>query len=533
MFSKLWSLSVGMRRPGRRRPRRVLQLFFLVVALIVALFPFWTVQVMDSQHQRHETNDIENFIIRTSLSQSQSQSESTTSGFPPLDQSLSENTTTNPIHELATPQLCLSPKCLKEKAQSFARSFPSKSNHSSSWILTSERNSDYQLPPNATCAGILYVKNFKAASSTAAGIALRLAYELHPDNNRRRNHNHAQEPHEQQPHEQEPQRQRRHAWVKFAHARGYKYAHRDVAHSLLFTSIRDPAARALSRIFYTCVTQKGETPTDAKILERLGWNHKQYGAVSHEGGGYQVRYLSPHKVLETSWDAAQDPHGVVHPERVEAYVQEIMESYDFIMVAERMDESVVVFALLMGLELGDVLVMNAKQNKPSSMTMTMTSNNNNTKEQSSNTTTAAVAATAATSGTSYLYFSHHHPKQGKVEYCKASVPAVRSQAVEAHLTSLEWYAKNYGDYLLYYAAEASLEQSIHELGKERVAQGVTDYRRLRSWAQNECASQAEAQCSSNGELQTNVSKYNCYADDSGCGYRCINRLLSSAKSFDV
>jgi hypothetical protein len=380
---------------------------------------------------------------------------------------------------------CLSPTCMKEVASLLARAYPYKTNHSA-WIRhavpstenmthTHNTHTSNNRTNQSTPRGIIYVKNFKAASSTAAGIALRIS------------HRHAN-PQNGQP-----------AICKWSHVRAFKYSQRDRQQSVLFTSVRDPSSRALSRIFYTSITHRGESPNDANVLQKLRWNHAQYGAVSHHGGGYQVRYCSMIKNLPLSWDPER-PNEVIHPLQVQQNVKELILAYDFIMVSERMDESVVAFALLLDLPLSDVLVMNAKQN----------SNKNGTAQ-----------------GGDYLYFSWRDTKQKQPkEVCKLSVPSIRSPAVQAHFQSMEWRAKNYGDYLLQEAASQSLDRTIAEtFGHDRFHRALQRYQRLKSKANALCANETLSHCSSTGEIQRHLSTQNCYADDSGCGYPCIDRML--------
>lgn len=370
---------------------------------------------------------------------------------------------TNTSGTSAQSNICLTQPCIQKVASSLARAYPHKTNQSA-WIITS--NSRYQVG-NFTTAGIIYVKNFKAASSTAAGIALRIAHR----------HGYNGE----------------HAWVKFSHVRGFKYAQRDRPHSILMTSLRDPASRALSRIFYTSITQKGETPTDDNLIQKLRWNHRQYGAVSHEGGGYQVRYCSMEKELAESWSPTQ-PHMVINPDQIRRNVYDILQAYDFILVAERMDESIVALAMILGLPLTDVLVMDAKQNV----------------------------------GQEYLYFAQHDRISGrKVETCRLSIKAFRSPAVQAHLESTEWYAKNYGDYLLHAAALSSLDLTIERLGRQRFNTMLQQYQHLKSKSRQLCSNETLSHCSSTGQVQRHLSEKNCYSDDSGCGYACIDRMLAS------
>jgi hypothetical protein len=365
--------------------------------------------------------------------------------------------------------LCRSSECFTERAQQLqmARAFPDKPGRQ--WIV---QGTNVAFMGNATNAGILYVKNFKAASSTAAGAALRLAVTYVTNGN-----------------DTNAKNKESTAWVRFHHTRGYVYANRHPERSLLFTSVRDPAARALSRIFYTHISQLGRSRTDASLLKLLKDADPQFGSVYHYGGGYQVWYTSLTQRLARSWHQ-QHSEQVLKPDKVHAAVQQIVQSYDFILVAERMDESLVALALVLGVRVQDVLVQSAKQ----------------------------------ASSEQYYYF-----KSGKRKFCKRPVKVVRSPAVVAHLQSDEWYAKNYGDYLLHAAAHASLDRTIRRLGRDRFQQALTAYRQLQTLAAQHCANQTVHHCSATGQPQRHLSKQNCYSDDSGCGYPCIDELLAKLK----
>ncbi len=58
---------------------------------------------------------------------------------------------------------------------------------------------------------------------------------------------------------------------------------------------------------------------------------------------------------------------------------------------------------------------------------------------------------------------------------KGVVPEI----VEEYLNSKEWYARNYGDYLLYEAANRSLELTISALGRERFQDALQEFRKLK------------------------------------------------------
>jgi hypothetical protein len=103
-----------------------------------------------------------------------------------------------------------------------------------------------------------------------------------------------------------------------------------------------------------------------------------------------------------------------------------------------------------------------------------------------------------------------------------------SPRVKEYLTSDVWYAQNYGDYLLQAAANESLDRTIEALGRDRVEQGLVEYRRLKKMANEKCASEAIFACSAEGVAQR--QKTNCYRSDHGCGYPCIDKMLSSKET---
>ncbi len=365
-----------------------------------------------------------------------------------------------------TSMFCQTRECWQSLARSLSllRIFPDRKDHA--WLVQEKSGKPLIDDTNNRTysdAGILYVKNFKAASSTAAGVALRLVYRL-------------------------PRNISSHGWVRFHHTPGYVYRNRHPVKSFLFTSVRDPASRALSRIFYTHISHHGYDPNDdPQMLTFLRDTDSQYGSVRHVGGGYQVWYTHMEgDHLPRSWGPKM-PSKVQQRQVIHLAVQQILKDYDFILVAERLDESIVVMALLMNVSLDDVLVQNAKES----------------------------------STDDWYYF-----KFGKLERCKRPIRAFRSPAIVAHLESDEWLAKNYGDYLLHAAAILSLEATMDRLGRERVARALHVYRSLQLQVTQECRNQTIYHCSDAGNPQRPLSKKNCYSDDSGCGYQCIDSYLA-------
>ena len=122
-----------------------------------------------------------------------------------------------------TNEVCLSPYCLEKVAHMLARAFEKPS--FGKWCVTS--------PPRGLTEsdfyGLLMVKVPKAASSTVAAVTLRIQNQT-----RYRTHQTCR--------------------IEYNHRLGSSYVKAPPAQSFLWTSIRDPTTRALSRIFFSDVS---------------------------------------------------------------------------------------------------------------------------------------------------------------------------------------------------------------------------------------------------------------------------------------
>lgn len=204
----------------------------------------------------------------------------------------------------------LSPEAIHQVGATLARAFPPQ-HHNLSWCT----NEKYPRPlpkTNGTCThpftSLLYVKVPKSASSTVASVVNRIA---------RKNG----------------------CSFRNGHHNGILYNNRNTTASFLLSSIRDPASRAISRIFFYQVSQHGLKPTDKNIIKALNTTDRQYGATSPGRGGFQLNYMST--FLIPNWSAWQpdSPTHVIDPQQVLDNVKQTIQAYNFIVVVERMDES--------------------------------------------------------------------------------------------------------------------------------------------------------------------------------------------------
>mmetsp|Transcript_3051 Transcript_3051/g.4009 ORF Transcript_3051/g.4009 Transcript_3051/m.4009 type:complete len:154 (+) Transcript_3051:3-464(+) len=150
----------------------------------------------------------------------------------------------------------------------------------------------------------------------------------------------------------------------------------------------------------------------------------------------------------------------------------------------RMDESIVAFQLLLGMDTKDVLYLSSK-----------------------------------TSG------SYYYLKSGRDHSCRINEKAVITPEIKTYLSRAEWFAQNYGDYLLIEAVNQSLDLTIAALGHDRFDEALKKFQTMKLHAEEQCASAAVFPCSSDGKLQLEESQKNCYSLDEGCGYPCLDGLF--------
>jgi hypothetical protein len=184
--------------------------------------------------------------------------------------------------------------------------------------------------------GLIYIKTYKASSSTLEGISLSIAHNVA----RRIQNSSSSGSGRPCIH------YNRHIFQDFGQLQ-YR-----TAPSLLWTMIRHPMKRDLSCYYFFHVSRKPNvtvTDDDSKLIGTI-----------EEYKSFQTRYLLP---WET--DPFKKDDGFMTTTRPKNAISQmqhsIMDEYDFIGLVERMDESLAIMVLLWGLEPTDVIVLSAKQ----------------------------------------------------------------------------------------------------------------------------------------------------------------------------
>lgn len=278
-------------------------------------------------------------------------------------------------------------------------------------------------------SGLLFVKIYKCASSTGAGISLNIAHHV----------------------------ARRKNVSKCQASVGHHYTQRlplpqrkSQESSFLWTLVRHPAKRTLSHYYFKKVSKNGELPSDEAMLT----------------------FMEKQKNFELSSLQEHSLHNFT--------LKGIMQGLDFVGIVERMDESLVVLQLLLGLQPSDVIVLSSKR------------------------------------AGGY---------DAKEECHKIVPPGNISATVQDYLDTS--FQEDNRDYELYAAANASLDKTIDALGRERVEREVIHHRYLQQMAEKKCLETAKFPCSPEGLYQGELSKESCYDKDWGCGWKCVEEALES------
>jgi hypothetical protein len=323
----------------------------------------------------------------------------------------------------------------------------------------------YQLSNSGSrVVGLIYAKSPKAASSTAAGITMQMA------------HNIAARKFNITAGEKNPLICT-HNWT---HPFAFFNIHaRRKDPSLLWTIVRQPSKHALSIFFHFAVGRKGLLPTSQNMIEKL----EAYKSA-------QFLYITKNKGTPKNLKRKQRKQNGTYNDYVLDLVRDgILNFYDFVGVVERMEESLVVMKILFDLEFRDVIVLSAKQSGGYDDGGMVRKNENGVKEN----------------------------------VCIKIPKAFTTPEVDQYL--VHNFTKDNYDFVLYAAANRTLDLTIDALGRQRVETGVREYRMLMKLAEHHCQSKTVFPCSAEGKYQRSAAKESCFAMDSGCGHKCVQHIL--------
>jgi hypothetical protein len=249
--------------------------------------------------------------------------------------------------------------------------------------------------------------------------------------------------------------------VRFDHTPAFllKYGDRIKAKSFLWSFVRDPTQRSVSEFFHFGVSRRKMEPSDKNFLKYL------------RDRLYIYNYLL--------FDMAVDRYRRKLQTNVTKIVQSIMDDYDFIGMAERMDESLVIMKMLLQLDMNDILYLSAKH------------------------------------GGGY-------DDGGYNGTCTYIVPSFVSPGMKEYFESPEWRKRSGGDLLLVQTVNKSLDLTIDALGRREFEEQLEQYQQAQANAQEICWPSTIVPCSPEGV--NNRHNNSCLLWDSGCGYKCLDGL---------
>lgn len=241
------------------------------------------------------------------------------------------------------------------------------------------------------------------------------------------------------------------------------YNKRDKSGSILWTTIREPTRRAISAFFHFGVSRRQLDPQNVHSF--INFSDK----VSHVKDYYLRALYTDHNFKREE----DDPVNVSN---------DILQSYNFIAIAERMDESAVVLMMLLNLRLADILYLSAK--------------------------------------TSGAYDDGKFQNQ-----CFFIQPSILSSKMKAYIESEEWATLIRYDVAFYQAVNQSLELTIDRLGRDAYQENLQKFLYAKQYAVDKCIPDTVFPCDNNG-IYHPPNETDCLWGDSGCGTRCLDEVAT-------
>ena len=310
-----------------------------------------------------------------------------------------------------------------------------------------------------TNEGFIYMKEMKTASSTLAGVTLRIVRNMAKRNGR---FNQTTFPM---------------CRARFFHMRARKFQLRNREKSFLWSFLREPNDRMLSKFFHFAVARHNIKPTAKQFVNY----YNSYDTWIYD----QAYYLKSLSVQEAK------------PRNSETYrnaTQNVLDDYDFIGITERFDESLVVLQLLLGLQTQDILYISSKSSE------------------------------------SFEFLP-------AAQDCLYLAPKFETPDIRSIFQSPEWINYTMADQMLYQAANKSLDRTIDHLGQHVVHQQLRKFKWAQELVHKSCIDKVAFPCTSDGKDQATTS--DCLFQDAGCGYMCLDEIgeklntLAEFQAFDT
>ena len=323
---------------------------------------------------------------------------------------------------------------------------------------------------SSTKDGFIYIKEMKTGSTTLAGVTARIARNVA----------------QRQLLKQQQQQQSRtimsnnttnlSCTCRFVHIRARKFANRNQTNSFLWSVVREPTSRLISKFYHFYI---GRGLADTQGSKSM---FKKYAKA--DLSTFQ-KYVRDNEVYDYAYyfkSLSLRQH--LNPYRSEMYttfMDELLDRYNFLGISERMDESLVVLQLLLGLQTTDILYISTK--------------------------------------TSGMY--DYYPQKQQCIYIQK--PNITDEMKE-WLYSEEFENYMAPDILVYEAINKSLDLTIDNvIGRERFTKALQQFQYVQqNLVKKQCpTSKITFPC-------TNDGKHNpvndCLQQDVACGYKCLDSI---------
>ena len=247
--------------------------------------------------------------------------------------------------------------------------------------------------------------------------------------------------------------------ARFDHAWASSLYHSlDRSKSFLWTIVREPRERAISQLFHFQVSKEQQPSTDESLV----------ACIRNNTDMFRDDYVSSLS-LNGFPRKSNDPVKIAN---------KIVLQHDFIAITERMDESVVALSMVLKLPLADVLYLKSKG-------------------------------------------EGGRDDAGKGSVCTYTQPGFVSDGMQAFFRSKEYQDMVRWDYLLYQAANKSLDLTIEALGRDKFARNLSRFRQAQEDATTRCLPITRFPGLEEGKLRNETD---CLWKDSACGLDCLDQV---------
>ncbi|CAB9503582.1 expressed unknown protein [Seminavis robusta] len=327
--------------------------------------------------------------------------------------------------------------------------------------------------------GFFFLKTEKTASSTSAGVHLRIAHNMA-----------ARKVGKSSPPIATPM-----CLVQFSHSNALQmgYAERIKKKSFLWTVVREPSQRMISHFFHFGVTRLNWEPT-ARNFKR--WLLEPNNMADN----YYLRKLRVTKPNISVQNSTQEQHQHQQQQQSESSHhneilvadtlvaqswQALIDEYDFIAVTERMEESIVALQMILGLSTADVMYLSAKENGG-------------------------------------------YEGGGWNNTCLRIHRRNVTPGMEAFLGSPLWESYVKWDRLFYEAVNQSLDKTIQALGRKAFERNLQRFKQAQDVAHKQCRGKVRFPCSTarDGLPPLRMGESDCLWNDSACGMSCIDDVAN-------